>query len=80
MRLSNGPVPQKDPGGTIRQIALAFELPFVLVGPVVAGGVIGYLLDRWLHSKHWLLIVLGLLGVVVGVLEAVKIASVQDKQ
>ncbi len=72
--------PEKDPGGTVKQIALAFELPFMLVGPVVLGGAIGYFLDRWLHSKPLLLIVLGIVGVVVGVRDAVKIASAQDKK
>jgi ATP synthase protein I len=74
------PSSQKDPGGAIRQMALAFELPFMLVGPVVLGGAIGYFLDRWLHTKPLLLIVLGILGVVVGVLDAIKIASAQDKK
>jgi ATP synthase protein I len=77
---SGNPSPQKDPGGTIKQIALAFELPFMLVGPVVLGGAIGYFLDRWLHTKPLLLIVLGILGVVLGVFDAVKSASAQDSK
>ena len=72
--------PDKNPGGTAKQIALAFELPFILVGPVVLGGAIGYFLDRWLHTKPLLLIVLGILGVVVGVCDAVKSAGAQDKK
>jgi ATP synthase protein I len=72
--------PEKDRGGTAKQIALAFELPFMLVGPVVLGGAMGYFLDRWLHSKPLLLIVLGILGVIVGVRDAVKIAGAQDKK
>jgi len=79
MVLSN-PSPDKDPGGTAKQMALAFELPFMLVGPVVLGGAIGYFLDRWLHTKPLLLIVLGILGVIVGVMDAVKIAGAQDKK
>ena len=66
--------------GTVKQMALAFELPFMLVGPVVLGGAIGYFLDRWLHTKPLLLIVLGILGVIVGVMDAVKIAGAQDKK
>src|ERR1700732_5182178 len=31
------------------QFAMAMELPFVLVGAVLLGGVLGYFLDRWLH-------------------------------
>ena len=75
-----GPSSQKDPGGAIRQMALAFELPFLLVGPVVLGGALGYFLDRWLHTKPLLLIVLGILGLVVGLLDALKIASAQEKK
>ena len=74
------PSPDKNPGGTARQMAVAFELPFLLVGPVVLGGAIGYFLDRWLHTKPLLLIVLGILGVIVGVMDAVKIAGAQDKK
>ena len=32
----------------MRQAAMAMELPFALVGPVLVGGFLGYLLDRWL--------------------------------
>jgi ATP synthase protein I len=61
-------------------MALAFELPFMLVGPVVLGGAVGYFLDRWLHTKPLLLIVLGIMGVAVGVREAVKGARALDKK
>ncbi len=37
-----------------------------LVGAVIAGGVIGYLIDQWLGSKPWGLIILLLLGVITG--------------
>jgi len=72
--------PSKDQGGTVKQLALAFELPFILVGPVVMGGVLGFFLDRWLHTKPLLLIVLGILGVIVGVRDAVKSAALHDKK
>ena len=77
--MAPGDPPSKD-SGTVKQMALAFELPFMLVGPVVLGGAIGYFLDRWLHTKPLLLIVLGILGVIVGVMDAVKIAGAQDKK
>jgi len=69
----------KNPGDAIKQMALAFELPFMLVGPAVLGGAIGYFLDRWLHTKPLLLVALGILGIIVGVLDAIKIAGAQDK-
>lgn len=73
------PPPAKDPGGAVKQIALALELPFMLVVPVVAGGAAGYLLDRWLHTKPILMIVLGILGVVIGIRDVVKIASAGEE-
>jgi ATP synthase protein I len=52
--------------------ALALELPFTLVGAVVAGGGFGYLLDKWLHTSPWLMVVLGGLGFVGGVREVIR--------
>lgn len=73
------PPSSKGPGGGIKQIALALELPFLLVAPVVAGGALGYFLDRWWHTKPILMIVLGILGVVMGIRDVVKIASAGEK-
>lgn len=56
------PPPDKRPGSVARQFALATELPFLLVGGVVAGGFLGYLLDRWWHTKPVLMILLGAVG------------------
>jgi F0F1-type ATP synthase assembly protein I len=46
---------------------------------VVAGG-IGYLLDRWLHTKPAFMLILGLLGVALGIRDAMKTASLLDKK
>jgi ATP synthase protein I len=75
----------KDPrsakdSSAIRQMALAMELPFVLVAPVIVGGAIGYFLDRWLHTKPWLMLVLGLGGVIIGLRDTLKAASREDKK
>ncbi len=77
---SSDPKRPDDTGGTVKQIALAFQLPFTLVGPVVLGGAIGYFLDRWLHTKPYLMLVLGMAGVVAGIRDALKSASAQDKK
>jgi len=71
---------RKDRSGSVRQIALAFELPFMLVAPPLVGGAIGYFLDRWLHTKPILMIVLGFLGVVMGIRDALKMASSEEKK
>ena len=52
--------------------ALAMELPFTLVGAVIVGGVLGYFLDKWLHTKPLFLIVLGILGFAGGVREVLR--------
>lgn len=54
------------------QSALAMELPFTLVGAVIFGGFLGYLLDKWLHTSPWFLIVLGGLGFFAGVREVIR--------
>jgi len=57
---------------TTRQSALALELPFTMVGALVVGGLIGYLLDRWLHTAPWLMVVFGAFGFFGGVREVVR--------
>ena len=63
---------EKDARDMTRQSALALELPFTMVGAVVVGGLIGYLLDRWLHTMPWMMVVLGALGFFGGVREVVR--------
>ena len=52
--------------------ALALELPFTLVGPIAVGAAMGYFLDRWLHTRPWLTLVLGALGFFAGVREVLR--------
>ena len=54
------------------QTALAFELPFTLVGAVVLGGVLGYYLDRWLHTRMLFTLVLGGIGFYAGLREILR--------
>lgn len=54
------------------QTALAMELPFTIVGAVVFGGLLGFFLDKWLHTKPWLMIVLGGLGFFAGIREVIR--------
>jgi ATP synthase protein I len=51
------------------QLASAMELPFTFVGAVAVGGLIGYFLDRWLHTGPWLMVVFGGFGFAGGILE-----------
>lgn len=51
---------------------MAMELPFVLVAATLIGAGLGYLLDRWLHTKPIFLLVLGGLGFFAGVRELLR--------
>lgn len=62
----------KTPGDFARQFALAMEYPFLLAGSVVAGGFFGYLLDRWLHTKPFLMLLLGAAGFAVGLRDMLR--------
>ncbi|HXN99128.1 MAG TPA: AtpZ/AtpI family protein [Candidatus Acidoferrales bacterium] len=69
---SQAPPPRKNPSGTNRQLAMAMELPFLLVGGALVGGLFGYLLDHWLHTKPWLTLIVGALGFAVGVRDMLR--------
>jgi ATP synthase protein I len=52
--------------------AIAMELPFTLVGAVVFAGLLGYLLDKWLHTKPIFMLIFGALGFFGGVREVIR--------
>jgi len=53
---------EKEAASFSRQFAIAMELPFILVSAIAVGGLIGFFLDRWLHTAPYLMLVLGFLG------------------
>jgi ATP synthase protein I len=54
------------------QFALAMELPFVLVAAVVLGGLMGYFLDRWLHTRMIFTLLLGAVGFFAGLRDILR--------
>jgi len=58
--------------GFSRQFALAMELPFVIVASTAVGGGLGYFLDQWLHTRPYMMLVLGLLGFFGGLREVLR--------
>jgi ATP synthase protein I len=57
-------------------MARGFRLSTELVGGVLLGAALGWVLDRWLGSSPWGLIVLVLLGFAGGVLNVMRAAGV----
>lgn len=53
---------EKQTAGFAHQFAVAMEMPFVLVSAVIVGGLVGFFLDRWLHTRPFLMLVFGFLG------------------
>jgi F0F1-type ATP synthase assembly protein I len=54
------------------QASLALELPFTIVGGVLLGGVLGYFLDHWLHTKMIFTFILGGVGFYAGLREVLR--------
>ena len=58
-----------------RKSGLAYAAAFSLFASVVTGLIIGWLLDRWLGTRPWLLIVGIVLGSAAGFYEFVRSAA-----
>jgi F0F1-type ATP synthase assembly protein I len=64
--------PPRDPNGFARQLGNVMDLPFVLVGSVVIGAGLGYLLDERFGTSPVLTLILGLLGFAGGMFEVIR--------
>ncbi|MCJ7545563.1 MAG: AtpZ/AtpI family protein [Deltaproteobacteria bacterium] len=56
----------EDKGKILRQIASYSTLGLEMGLSVAVGAIIGYYLDKWLHTDPWLLIVFLIFGVIAG--------------
>ena len=65
------PTPAKK-GGLGTQFGMAMELPFVLFGAIAVGGLVGYFLDHWLHTKFIFLFIFGGLGFFAGLRDILR--------
>ncbi len=61
------------------QVARYSQLAFVFPAAIVAGLVVGSLLDRWLHTT-WLYLVGLILGIIAGFVELIREAAAASKQ
>jgi ATP synthase protein I len=68
--------PVSDPSAMARGFRLSTEL----VGGVIVGALIGWLLDRWLGISPWGMIVFLLLGFAAGVLNVMRAAGIAPER
>jgi ATP synthase protein I len=72
-----------DRGKIFRQIASYSTLGLEMGLSVAAGAIIGYYLDKWLHTDPWLLIVFLIFGAIAGfrsLYRALKRFEREDKE
>jgi ATP synthase protein I len=58
-----------------RKSGIAYAAAFSLFGAVVSGLILGWLLDRWLGTRPWLLVVGLILGSAAGFYQFVRATS-----
>ena len=68
-------MPEKDQQNVNRKAGIAYAAAFSLFAAVVSGLIIGWLLDRWLGTKPWLLVLGILLGAAAGFYEFIRATS-----
>jgi ATP synthase protein I len=68
--------PGASPPADHSAMARGFRLSTELVGGVLLGAALGWLLDRWLGISPWGLIVMVLLGFAAGILNVMRAAGV----
>jgi F0F1-type ATP synthase assembly protein I len=79
MTSSPPPAPRKRPTAFVNQLAMAMELPFILIGGIVIGGGLGWLLDREFHTSPGLTLLGGALGFGGGMWDILKRLSRAEK-
>lgn len=58
-----------------RRTGVAYAAAFSLFASVVSGLIVGWLLDRWLKTSPWLLVVGIVLGAAAGFYEFIRVTS-----
>jgi F0F1-type ATP synthase assembly protein I len=76
---SQPPIPPKQSKQDVTQLAMVMELPMIMIGAVVIGGGLGYLLDQRLHTGPIFALILGMLGFGAGVWEIIRRLARSEK-
>lgn len=76
MRESRAGRPEASRGGDPRSgLNMAMRVGVELVAALIVGGGIGYLLDMWLGTRPWLLVVFFVLGAAAGMLNVYRVMA-----
>lgn len=67
------------PGGSSTTMAQGMRLGLEMVSGVIAGGAIGWFLDRWLETEPWLLILFVLLGIGAGLMNVIRASAAMSR-
>ena len=65
-------MPEEDKQETNRRSGIAYAAAFSLFASVVSGLIVGWLLDRWLGTRPWLLVAGVVLGSAAGFYELIR--------
>jgi F0F1-type ATP synthase assembly protein I len=71
---------KKIPPGTMKAIGVAVSLPFDMMMPMLVGGGVGYLIDRWLHTTPLFMLLLGFLGFGLGIRNVLARLSREERK
>ena len=74
------PGPDKANASFLRQLSMAMELPFVMVGGILVGGGLGYLMDRWLHTAPAFVLLGGAVGFGIAIRDILRRLSRETKR
>ena len=55
-----------------QKLALAASVSTNLAAPIIGGILLGYFLDRWLHTTPWMFLVFTILGTVGGFIALIR--------
>jgi ATP synthase protein I len=64
-----------DPPNMLKKFGLAMTLGTVFVSYILAGGVIGHFLDKWLGTSPWMFLIFFFLGTGGAIYQVFKIAA-----